>query len=71
MGRALHGRLDHDSEAALAVLRAELSGTPTRVMTDQLRALDAQAITGSVGRLSTEELLALDEALALVLGLRS
>jgi mRNA interferase MazF len=48
----------------------DISGTSTRVLTDQLRALDAQAIGGSLGRLTNEELQALDDALALVLGLR-
>jgi mRNA interferase MazF len=48
----------------------DISGTPTRVLTDQLRVLDAQAITDSVGYLTRSELEALDEALALVLGLR-
>lgn len=47
----------------------DLAGTPTRVLTDQVRTVDAQAITGSLGRLSSEELLLLDEALAVVLGL--
>lgn len=47
----------------------DLAGTPTHVLTDQVRAIDAQAITGSLGRLSSEELLLLDEALAVVLGL--
>jgi len=48
----------------------ELNGTTTRVLTDQVRALDAQSITQSLGRLSPEELQTLDEALAVVLGLR-
>jgi mRNA interferase MazF len=48
----------------------ELSGTITRVLTDQVRALGAQSITGSLGRLSSEELQSLDDALAVVLGLR-
>jgi mRNA interferase MazF len=48
----------------------DLSGTITRVLTDQARALDAQSITGSLGRLSSEELQSLDDALAVVLGLR-
>jgi mRNA interferase MazF len=48
----------------------DLSGTPTRVLTDQVRTCDAQSITGSLGRLSSEELQTLDDALALVLGLR-
>lgn len=47
----------------------DLAGTPTRVLADQVRAIDAQAITSSLGRLSSEELLLLDEALAVVLGL--
>jgi mRNA interferase MazF len=46
-----------------------LAGTTTRVLTDQLRAIDAQTITSGLGRLSGEELLQLDEALAVVLAL--
>jgi mRNA interferase MazF len=48
----------------------DLDGTPTSVLADQVRALDARAVTASLGRLSAEELQALDEALAVVLGLR-
>lgn len=48
----------------------ELSGTPTRVLVDQVRALDAQSITGSLGRLSSEEVQMLDDALGVVFGLR-
>ena len=48
----------------------ELAGMTTHVLIDQMRALDAQAITGSLGRLSREELETLDEALAVMLGLR-
>jgi mRNA interferase MazF len=48
----------------------DLAGTATRVLADQVRALDAQAIVGSLGRLSGQEMEALDEALAVVLGLR-
>ena len=48
----------------------DISGTTTRVLTDQLRVLDAQAIAGSVGYLTRAELEAVDDALALVLGLR-
>ncbi len=47
----------------------ELAGTPTRVLTDQLRVVDAQAVKGSIGRLSHGEMAAVDDALALVLGL--
>ena len=48
----------------------DLSGTATRVLTDQVRALDAQSIAGSLGRLSSQELQSLDDALAVVFGLR-
>ncbi len=47
----------------------ELAGTQTRVLTDQLRVVDAQAVKGSVGHLTSGELAALDDALAIVLGL--
>jgi mRNA interferase MazF len=47
----------------------ELGGTQTRVLTDQLRVVDAQAVKGSVGHLTSGELAALDDALAVVLGL--
>ncbi len=47
----------------------DLAGTPTRVLTDQLRVVDTQAIKGTVGRLSGGEMAAVDDALALVLGL--
>lgn len=47
----------------------ELAGTSTRVLTDQLRVVDAQALKGSVGHLSGGELAAVDDALAVVLGL--
>jgi mRNA interferase MazF len=58
--------------AAAATFRPviDLGGTQTRVLTDQLRTLDVEAISGSFGRLSGEELHALEEALAIVLGLR-
>jgi mRNA interferase MazF len=48
----------------------DLSGTATRVLTDQVRALDVQSITGSLGRLSSEELQVLDDALAVLFELR-
>lgn len=48
----------------------DLEGTPTRVLTDQLRAVDAQAIVGSLGRLVSSELQLLDDALGVMLGLR-
>jgi mRNA interferase MazF len=48
----------------------DLAGTSTHVLVDQLRALDTQAIVGSLGRLDSAELDALDDALELMLGLR-
>ncbi|HEX4837024.1 MAG TPA: type II toxin-antitoxin system PemK/MazF family toxin [Solirubrobacteraceae bacterium] len=49
----------------------DLSGTTTRVLTDQVRVLDAQSITGSLGHLSREELQTLDDALAVLFGLHA
>lgn len=48
----------------------EVGETPTRVLADQLRVCDAQAIAGTLGHLAHGELEAVDDALALVLGLR-
>jgi mRNA interferase MazF len=48
----------------------EIAGEPTRVLTDQLRVLDLQAVMGSIGHLAYGELEAVDDALALILGLR-
>jgi mRNA interferase MazF len=47
----------------------ELAGTPTRVLMDQLRAVNAQAVGDGLGHLSHGEMAALDDALALVVGL--
>ena len=47
----------------------ELEGTTTRVLTDQVRAVDARVVKSSLGHLSHEELTAVDDALGLVLGL--
>jgi mRNA interferase MazF len=57
--------------AASATFRPsiELEGTPTRVLTDQVRVVDTQAVKSSLGRLSHAEMSAVDDALALVLGL--
>jgi mRNA interferase MazF len=49
----------------------EVDGTSTRVLTDQLRVVDAQAVKGSVGHLSHGEMAAVDDALSLILGLAS
>lgn len=51
--------------------RIDLAGTPTRVLADQLRVVDAQAVKGSLGHLSRGEMAAVDDALAIVLGLSS
>ncbi len=47
----------------------DLAGTPTRVLTDQLRVVDARAVKGSIGHLSHGEMAAVDDALAIVLAL--
>jgi mRNA interferase MazF len=57
--------------AAAATFRPtiDLAGTETRVLTDQLRVVDVRAVKDSMGHLSHGEMAALDDALALVLGL--
>lgn len=47
----------------------DVAGTETRVLVDQLRVVDVQAVKGSIGCLSHEEMAAVDDALAVVLGL--
>jgi mRNA interferase MazF len=47
----------------------DIAGTPTRVLIDQLRVVDTRAVRGSLGHLEHAELAAIDDALALVLGL--
>lgn len=46
-----------------------LSGQTTRVLVDQIKAVDVNRLGRSAGRLDAQELSALDEALTLVLGL--
>lgn len=46
-----------------------LNGTETRVLVEQTTVVDAQRLGRSAGRLDAGELRAVDEALALVLGL--
>ncbi len=48
----------------------EIAGEATRVMVEQLRALDIQRLGDRAGRLGTEEMRDVDEALSLVLALR-
>ena len=47
----------------------ELDGEPTRVLVEQTTAISAARLGDSAGRLSAPELRAVDEALAVVLGL--
>ena len=46
-----------------------VAGTTTRVLVEQMVAVDPQRLGPSVGRLDATELVAIDEALELVLGL--
>ena len=46
-----------------------MAGDTTRVLVEQVGAVDAQRLARRVGRLGVEELGAVDEALATVLGL--
>jgi mRNA interferase MazF len=48
----------------------EVGGERTRVMVEQLRALDVRRLDEFAGRLGTEEMRDVDEALTLVLALR-
>lgn len=60
------------SRSALAAsFRPEVSlkGEATRVMVEQLRALDVRRLDDFAGRLSSEEMREVDEALSLVLAL--
>jgi mRNA interferase MazF len=47
----------------------EIGGTETRVLVEQTTVVDPQRLGRSAGSLATDELRAVDEALALVLGL--
>ena len=61
------------SRSALAASfrpEVEVAGEPTRVMVEQLRALDVQRLAELAGRLDPEEMRQVDEALSLVLALR-
>ena len=59
------------TSAAAATFRPEIEieGQPTRVMVEQLRALDLERLDKLAGRLSAREIGAVDQALALVLDL--
>lgn len=61
------------SRSALAASfrpEVELGGESTRVMVEQLRALDIRRLDDFAGRLGVEEMRDVDEALSLVLALR-
>jgi mRNA interferase MazF len=47
----------------------ELDGSETRVLVEQTVVVDSQRLGRSAGRLDSDELRAVDDALALVLGL--
>jgi mRNA interferase MazF len=57
--------------AAAATFRpeVEVGGDATRIMVEQLRAVELQRLGEPAGRLTASELRAVDEALELVLGL--
>jgi len=57
--------------ARTATFRPEISlaGETTRILVEQLRAVDAQRLGSRAGRLTVAELRALDDALELVLAL--
>jgi mRNA interferase MazF len=57
--------------AAAATFRpsVDVGGEPTRVLVEQLRAVDIERLADHAGRLTPEEQRALDDALELVLGL--
>lgn len=60
------------SRSALAATfrpEVEIGGDPTRVMIEQLRALDIRRLDDFAGRLSPDEMRDVDEALSLVLAL--
>ena len=48
----------------------DIAGQPTRVMVEQVRALDVRRLDAFEGRLSGDEMRDVDEALSLVLALR-
>jgi mRNA interferase MazF len=61
------------SRSALAASfrpEVQVGGESTRVMVEQLRALDLQRLGDLTGRLDAEEMRDVDEALSLVLALR-
>ena len=58
--------------ALAATFRPEVTieTRPTRVLVEQMAAVDLRRTSDSIGRLSVEEMWAVDEALALVVGLQ-
>ena len=48
----------------------EIAGSPTRLLVDKMRASAVERLGKSVGRLSAAEMIAVDNAMRIVLGLR-
>jgi mRNA interferase MazF len=48
---------------------AEVAGEPTRILVEQLRAVDLERLGDPAGRLTARELRAVDDAIELVVGL--
>ena len=60
------------SQSALAASfrpQVLINAQPTRVLLEQMAAIDIRRTSESIGRLSVEEMWAVDEALSLVIGL--
>ncbi len=49
--------------------RVDVAGKPGRALGDQIRSIDKRRLRGRIGRLSGEELQAIDDALRVTLGL--
>lgn len=47
----------------------QIKGQPARALGDQIRSIDKSRVRGSIGRLTTEEMTAVDEAIVITLGL--
>jgi mRNA-degrading endonuclease toxin of MazEF toxin-antitoxin module len=73
MAKAISVRLDDEAERALNALEAtgliEVAGGTTRVLVEQLGAVDAQRLGDRIHLLSPEEMWAVDDALVTVLRL--
>lgn len=70
LSTALVAPTSGSAQAATFRPQVEIAGEPTRVMVEQLRALDAQHLDAFSGRLDPAEMCEVDEALSLTLALR-